>query len=181
MVSINIVILENPNSFSHKLPEYNVKESKALSPIKSTHFGAQNTSLVSVETEDRIPIIEESLLLSKIDSVEHATIIKEPITETKTVEVSLTHEEVIVERRPINRTLNSSSGSTETRESSVQSNTHIIIPIMKESVDISKEFYIKGEIVVNVKTISEKRTINENLTHERVRVRDSKGQEYHLN
>jgi uncharacterized protein (TIGR02271 family) len=181
MVSINIVILENPNSFSNKLPEYTVKESNALSPIKSTHFGAQITSPVSKETEDHIPIIEESLLISKIDSVDQVTIIKEPITETKTVEVSLTHEEIIVERRPTNQTQNNSSISTEAGESSVQSNTQIIIPIKRESVDISKEFYITAEVVIKVKTISEKRTVNENLTRERVTFRDSKGQEYQLN
>ena len=54
---------------------------------------------ISKVTEDRIPIVEESLHVSKIDSVEEVTIIKEPITETKIVEMNLTHEEIIVRKK----------------------------------------------------------------------------------
>src|ERR671932_550997 len=47
--------------------------------------------------ETRVQVIEERLGVSKKESREEATVIKEPIKETKTVEIELTHEELIIE------------------------------------------------------------------------------------
>jgi uncharacterized protein (TIGR02271 family) len=55
-----------------------------------------------------------------------ATITKEPVTETKKVEVPLTHEEVTIERRPPN-------GDTQAQEP-VSSKEDITIPVKKEGV-----------------------------------------------
>ena len=52
------------------------------------------------ETTTTVPITEERLNASKRESTREATITKEPVTETKTVEVPVTHEEISVERRP---------------------------------------------------------------------------------
>jgi uncharacterized protein (TIGR02271 family) len=38
--------------------------------------------------------------VSKTVSTTEATIIKEPVVETKTVEMPVTHEELVIERRP---------------------------------------------------------------------------------
>ena len=50
-------------------------------------------------------------------STSEATITKEPVTETKTVEVPVTHEELTVERRP------ASESTKTTTERPVQSKT----------------------------------------------------------
>jgi stress response protein YsnF len=62
------------------------------------------------DVETRIPLIEERLNVSKSTSTSEATITKEPVTETKTVEVPVTHDELTVERRPAGE---SSSTTTE--------------------------------------------------------------------
>jgi stress response protein YsnF len=49
--------------------------------------------------ETVVPITEERLDASTVESTVDATIIKEPVTETKTVEVPVTHEEISIERR----------------------------------------------------------------------------------
>lgn len=51
-------------------------------------------------TETVVPVIEEKLNVSKKTMTENAKIIKEPMTETKTVEVPLTSEQLVIERRP---------------------------------------------------------------------------------
>ena len=48
-----------------------------------------------------VPITEGRLDASKRESTREATIIKEPVTKTKTVEVPVTHEEISVERRDV--------------------------------------------------------------------------------
>jgi stress response protein YsnF len=49
----------------------------------------------------RVPLIEEKLNVSKREvTYKEASLIKELVTETKTVKVPLTYEELIVERRP---------------------------------------------------------------------------------
>src|ERR687883_469398 len=56
------------------------------------------------EETTTVPLTEEKLGVSKTASEREATITKEPVTETKTVEVPVTHEEISVERRPASST-----------------------------------------------------------------------------
>ena len=51
------------------------------------------------EEEITVPVIEEKLNVSKKIMTDEATIIKEPVTETKTIEVSVMHEEIVIEKR----------------------------------------------------------------------------------
>ena len=60
----------------------------------------EDKSNVLRETDTRVPLIEERLNVSKQESAQEATITKEPVTETKTVDVPVMHEEVTIERRP---------------------------------------------------------------------------------
>ena len=50
--------------------------------------------------EEHIPLTEERLDVSKESRENQATVTKKPVTESKTVEVPLTREEVSIERRP---------------------------------------------------------------------------------
>ena len=59
----------------------------------------KETSVGQTE-ETTVPLTEERLNAYKRESTREATITKEPITETKAVEVPVTHEEISVERRP---------------------------------------------------------------------------------
>jgi hypothetical protein len=89
--------------------------------------------------ETIIPLTEERLEVSKKETMEEATLIKESVKETKTVEVQLTHEELIIEKR---KPSSSSSGDTTTEEEQqkqIQSKTEITIPLRKEEVVITKK------------------------------------------
>src|SRR5215210_4280032 len=61
---------------------------KRDSPPDNNEYNRYKTSEeVPAEVETRIPLIEERLNVSKHTSTSEATITKEPVTETKTVEV----------------------------------------------------------------------------------------------
>jgi stress response protein YsnF len=53
-------------------------------------------------SETTIPLIQEKLEPAKKEKVVEATIVKEPVKETKEVNVELTHEELVIERNPLN-------------------------------------------------------------------------------
>jgi uncharacterized protein (TIGR02271 family) len=127
----------------------------------------------SSQIETRIPLMSEKLNVSKTRSTSEATITKEPVTETKTVEVPVTHEELTVERRP-------ASGQTAagtTTERPVQSKTDIKVPLSKEEVQVSKEPYVKEEVVVKKEPVTETRTVSDSVTSERVSTDKSKVKE----
>ena len=111
------------------------------------------------EDDERVPITEERLDVQKRTSVQEATIIKEPVTETKTFEVPITHEEISIERRPV------SGNNTTTTEKPVESKTEIKIPLKKEEVEVIKQPYVKEEVVaVRKKPVTETRTVSEQVT-----------------
>jgi uncharacterized protein (TIGR02271 family) len=124
---------------------------------------------VPSDIETRIPLIEERLNVSKRTSTSEATITKEPVTETKTVEVPVTHEELSVERRR--------PSESSTVERPVQSKTDTKVQLSKEDVQVTKEPYVKEEVVVKKKPVTETRTISDTVTREEVDVSGSKERE----
>jgi uncharacterized protein (TIGR02271 family) len=114
--------------------------------------------------ETPVSLTEERLNVSKRATQQgEATITKEPYTETKTVEVPLTHEEVTIERRP-------PSGATKA-ETPVSSREEIKVPLRKEEVQVTKEPYVKEELSVKKKPVTETRTVSEQVTSEKVKVK----------
>jgi uncharacterized protein (TIGR02271 family) len=133
----------------------------------------QSTSTTAPDIERPIPVIEEKLEVSKKETIQEAKIIKEPIKQTETVEVELKHEELIIEKRPVDKT----SSSSSTSEQIVESKTEISIPLKKEDIVVEKKPYVKEEIVIKRKPVSETKTISEQLITEKVSVRNSAGEE----
>ena len=113
------------------------------------------------EQETKVPLTDEKLEVSKENGQSQATITKEPVKETKKVEVPLTHEEITIETRP-------PSGDTQAQEP-VSSKENITIPVKKEEVgEVTKTPYVKEEVVVKKKPITETKEVTEETTSERI-------------
>ena len=120
---------------------------------------AQETTTYERDTtEERIPLSEEKLDVSKKSQENQARVTKKPVTESKTVEVPLTREEVSIERRP-------ASGQTEAK-SPIQSEEEITIPLKREEAQVSKKPYVKEEAVIKKKAYKDTKEITEDLTSE---------------
>lgn len=119
--------------------------------------------------ETVIPVTGETIDATTRESSIDATVIKEPVTETKTVEVPVTHEEISIERRDV------SERPTEQRP--VQSKTETKVPLKQEEVEVTKQPYVKQEVVLKKKPVTETKTITEQVTSEKVSVRNPEGQE----
>ena len=138
------------------------------SSYRVDNAGAYESKPSNIITEERqqeeekttIPLIEERLNVSKKTSTTQYTITKEPVTDKKTMEVPVTHEELVVEKRPPK-----DSASTQ---GPVKSKTEIKVPIMREEVEITKDAYVKEEVVVKKKPVTETRTVSDTVTSERI-------------
>ena len=149
--------------------------------MKEKYSDASRSDILSKKTtEEIIPLTEERLNVSKKESVEDVKVIKESIKETKTVPVQLTHDEIIIEVRHtddrVDETNNSSKDFSNSSTkigipptaSNQSSNFELKIPVKNEIIEVSKQPYVKEEIVVRKKSITEIRYISEQLKSERV-------------
>ena len=153
--------------------------------MKEKYSDASRADILSKKTtEEIIPLTEERLNVSKKESIEDVKVIKESIKETKTVPVQLTHEEIVIEVRNtddvVDETDNSSGKevtnlatkidipSTISDEHQSSSSFELTIPIQNEIIEVSKQPYVKEEVVVRKRSITEIRTINEQLKSERI-------------
>jgi uncharacterized protein (TIGR02271 family) len=112
----------------------------------------------------RVPVIEERLNVNKRQSQEEVVVTKEPVTETKTVEVPVTREEISVERKPVDKSSAAEGGP-------VQSKTEVRIPVNREEIEVTKEPYVKEEVQVQKKPITETKTVSEQTTSEKVDIK----------
>jgi uncharacterized protein (TIGR02271 family) len=167
-----------PHGYNGRILLFEITEEEArkkfMKDVTSSpplYFSSTEGSADSAKEENGetiMPLTEERLDVSKKETMEEATVIKESVKETKTVEVQLTHEELIIEKR---KPSSSSSGDTTTEEEQqkqIQSKTEITIPLKKEEVVVTKKPYVKEEIVIKKKQVTETKTVSEDLISEKV-------------
>jgi uncharacterized protein (TIGR02271 family) len=165
----------NGHTLLFDITEEEAKERFMNEPALTQGTEIQSTTFAAPPNIERpIPVIEEKLQVSKKETIEEAKVIKKPKIEFKTVEVELTHEELIIEKRPIED--NTSSSSSPTPEI-VQSKAEITIPLKREDIIVEKKPYVKEEIVIKKRQVSETKTINEDLISEKVSIKNAAGEE----
>lgn len=86
---------------------------------------------------------------------------KEIIEENKSVDVPVTREEVVIERKSLD---NEASDSPITDEETVR------IPVTEEKVDVGKHTVVTGEVSAHKREIEDTRHIDETLKHEEARI-----------
>ena len=134
-------------------------------PPTAEDYSGYRTSDIPKDIETRIPVMGEKLGVSKTTSTREATITKEPVTEQQSVEVPVTHEEMTVERRPAGETISSTSGQRP-----VESATEVKVPLKSEEVQVTKQPYVKEEVAVKKKPVTETRSVSDEVKSERVKV-----------
>ncbi len=115
------------------------------------------------ETEDggRIELMEEEL---DVDTREvragEVRVGKDVVVEQRSIEVPVTHEEVVIERHPV-----------EGREvSDLDEDEEIRMPVMEEKVDVQKRPVVREEVSVGKRRVQETRTVSEPVRREEARI-----------
>jgi uncharacterized protein (TIGR02271 family) len=151
------------------LNETAYKISSSYRVDKASAYEAKPSNIITKERpqqeqeETAVPLIEERLNVSKKTSATQYTIRKEPVTEKKIIEVPVTHEELVVEKRPPK-----DSSSSSSVQGPVKSKTEIKVPLMREEAEVTKESFVKEEVVVKKKPVTETRTVSDTVTKERI-------------
>jgi uncharacterized protein (TIGR02271 family) len=151
-------VLLNQTAYQISSSSYKVDSARA--------YEAKPSDIITEERqqeqeETTVPLIEERLNVSKTTSTTQYTLTKEPVAEKKTIEVPVTHEELVVERRP-------PKDSSSSPEGPVKSKTEIKVPLNREEVEVTKEPFVKEEVVVKKKPVTETRTVSDTVTKERI-------------
>jgi uncharacterized protein (TIGR02271 family) len=134
----------------------------------STTNDDESLSKIKEEKEIVIPLMGEELVVTKKELQDEITITKEPIRETKTQQVQLIHEEIEIERRPVNNLSNSTIDDTSISKDihPVESKTQIKIPLKREEVEVTKKPFVKEEVAIKKKIVTYKKEITEEVTLE---------------
>lgn len=173
---------ERAESYDGSVLRFNVSEDEAFSKYRGEgEAGEEDASTIDTmetqllsnqdseneESTTTVPLMAERVEVSKRTEEDTATIVKKPITETKTIEVPVTHEEISIERRK------PTGEQTYTEQKPVTSTEEIEIPVKREEIEVNKSPYIREEIVVKKKLVTETKEITEEVMTEKVDVSDS--------
>lgn len=122
----------------------------------------RNDDKTKVVDDRKLQLRKEELELSK-NSVKtgDVEISREIIEEQKTVDVPVTHEEVVIERRAI---------GNEPSDSSIGDEEIIHIPVSEERVDVDKHTVLTGEVVASKREVQDTKQVKETLKREEARV-----------
>ena len=152
--------------------DFSIDQSEIKTRDEHNDLTSDSNSIDANKNEEIvIPLMAEELVVTKKELQDEMTITKEPVRETKTEEVQLIHEEIEIERRPVNN-LSNSSDDTSTSISEdvhpVESKTEIKISLKREEAEVTKKPYVKEELVITKKPVTETRQITEEVTYEQV-------------
>jgi len=115
------------------------------------------------EGEESLELREEELHARKTPVKKgDVKVRKDVITEHKTIQVPVTREEVVIERRPAQGRRASSS--------SIKDGEEIRIPVRSEEVHVEKEPVVKEEVRVSKRKVQDTKTVSGTVRKERARV-----------
>ena len=145
--------------------------------IEKTETRDDDNSLSNTKEEEKIiPLMAQKLDITKTEVVDEVIITKEPVKDTQTEQIPVMHEELAIEIRPVTNDPSSSSSYQNTNSieqakeilKPVENKTNIRIPLKREEVEVSRTPYVKEEIVVKKKPVTETRTVSEEIITEKI-------------
>ena len=157
----------NSSITTEKEEEYSINQSKITVEDENNDLSPHSSSIDSKNNDIVIPLMSQELVVTKKEVIDEVTITKEPTKETKTEQAQLMHEEINIERRPVNNLTDSANTST-TKEDvpQIESKTEIKIPLKREEPEVTKKPYVKEEVVVKKKVVTDKKEITDEVTSE---------------
>lgn len=127
------------------------------------------TSNAPVEGTQNIQLLGEVLRVHKErENLGDVRIRKEVVTENQTVQIPVTREELVIERRSVN--------GEEQANGTVGEGSEIRIPLTEERASVDKSTVVREEVSVGKKAINETRNLSGEIRHEELVVDDQSKQ-----
>lgn len=129
----------------------------------------------SKDTFERIVLRDEKLIAHKEDvETGEVRLRKEVITETKTIEVPVEREVVVVERRDLSTGETGVADQMHASASELEAGEVVRIPVSEQRVNVEKRSVPREEIVVGKRTVKETKQMSDEVKREEARI-ESKG------
>jgi uncharacterized protein (TIGR02271 family) len=132
-----------------------------------TNAGAMTgaTMNAGVEQPFRIPVYSEDFdVRRRREEVGAVEITKRVVEEQRTIDVPVSHQEVVVERRPADRDVPVGENAF------AEGQREIRVPVYEERVEVEKRPFVREEVVVQPETVTQERQFTETLRREVVDV-----------
>ena len=128
-------------------------------------FGPTAVAAFDVKDRERLQLREEELLATK-ERVKagEVRVRKEVVTEEKSIDVPVTREEAVIERRPV---------SGRSAAGDIKEGEEIRIPLTEEEVRVEKRPVVKEEITVGKRSVQETETVRDTVRREEARIDDT--------
>lgn len=151
------------------LAEKGLENVSAANGISTEDFARDRTGLadtIETDKEQSLELREEQLDVNKqrVQTGE-VEVKKDVVEEQKTVNVPVTHEEVYVERRSVDKT--EADAGTITPMGDAEA---IHVPIVEEKVEVTKKPVVAEELVIGKKQVTETQQVTENIKREEAKV-----------
>jgi len=163
---------ETPTAINEDRAEYVPGERTSTPTVTSGELAPEDATRAArrpaAETESRRLQLREEELIPRKRSVQtgEVRLQTDVVEEQRTVEVPVTHEEVYVERHPVDR-------RPADRPISEKSET-ISVPVSEEQVTVEKRAVVYEEVEVGKRAVQETESVDATVRREEVRV-DDKG------
>ncbi len=120
----------------------------------------------SLSRGDRVQLFGEVLRVHK-ERIRRgeARLRKDVVTENQTVEVPVTHEELVLERVAV-------PGDTPAPSANIGESTEVRIPLSGENVRVEKQPVVREEVIVGKREVTNVETVGDNVRREELRVDD---------
>lgn len=121
-----------------------------------------NTRTVGTDADRKVELYEEELHANKQNvQTGEVTLHKEVITETKSIDVPVTREEVVIERHAV-----SGGAATANANFDTQTDQVIRVPVMEEQVTVSKTPVVTEEISLGKRQVTETQHVTDTVRRE---------------
>lgn len=118
------------------------------------------------DADDTIKLREERLDVEKNQvQTGEVRIEKRVVEETRNIEVPVTHEEVVIERRPV-----TDDSSTTTPLTGDNATEEIVIPLTEEQIEVTKSTHVVEEVDVRKDKVTENKQVTDTVAKEEIEV-----------
>ncbi|MDX5475950.1 MAG: YsnF/AvaK domain-containing protein [Bacillaceae bacterium] len=131
------------------------KEVRAVDGVRDTEFAAE---------EAHLDLREEELDIHK-NRVETGEVVlhKDIVEEEQTVNVPVSHDQVIIESREVNH---------EPTNESISEEATVHIPVTAEKIDVDKHTVVTGEVTAHIRSVEETEQVRDVLHKEVAKVEE---------
>jgi len=147
---------------TQRAANYTGTSATSTTSTSKTKRAATGSAATTAGSGQTIQVHEEELHVHKQPvRTGEVKVRKEVTTEQKTIPVSVTREEVVVERHPASGTASSSD---------IRAGEEIRIPVMEEQVKVEKEAVVKEEVTVGKRKVKDTEQVSGSVRKEQVHV-----------